>query len=183
MPRPGRKGAGGWRGGAGRHYPETVKAAGWVRRSKTYWLGKPLQGGGPTSLFLDRRDRAGSPGTGEVSTGGKRMTFEEWLEADHEAISEYFHERLSPRTLRLFLCACVRRVWHLLSDERSRRAVEVTERLADGQASQKEQEAAREAAFAVVEALKPRTSEEAAAWAASEALGIDTDADWANPTV
>src|SRR5438445_2790557 len=63
------------------------------------------------------------------------MTEAEWLAAtDPGPMLDFLcaSGKASERKLRLFACACVRRVWHLLGDHRSRKAVEVAESLADG---------------------------------------------------
>ena len=51
------------------------------------------------------------------------------------------------KQLRLFACWCVRQVWGPLSDERSRKAVEVAEALAHGRATEPELESARKDAL------------------------------------
>ena len=76
---------------------------------------------------------------------------------------------LCDRDSRLFGCLCVRQVWHLLDDVRSRTAVEVSEHYANGNATAEELSEAFSEARAV-----------AVAWSASEvkdaAIG---DAVWA----
>jgi hypothetical protein len=56
----------------------------------------------------------------------------EWLAcADPYPMLEYLEGKASDRKLMLFSVACLRRIWHLISDPRSRNVVEATERFAD----------------------------------------------------
>lgn len=78
------------------------------------------------------------------SWGGLTMTEAEWVSSTSpEAMLEFLRRSgwLSERKLRLFACACARRGWPLLADERSRDAVQVAERYADGRASEAERKA------------------------------------------
>jgi hypothetical protein len=64
------------------------------------------------------------------------MTQEEWLACAEprtmlEFLMDFLPGKVSERLLRLFGCACCRRIWHLL-DERSRNDVEHAERVAEG---------------------------------------------------
>lgn len=72
-------------------------------------------------------------------------------------------ETWNDRNLRLFACWCVRQVWHLLKDERSKRSVEVAERYAIGEASIEELCVAMDAAW--------DAAWDAASYAASYAAG------------
>jgi hypothetical protein len=67
------------------------------------------------------------------------MNEAEWLACDDPLpMMEFLSGKASERKLRLFACACCRRIWHLLKDPRSRRAAEVSEQYADGIASEAE---------------------------------------------
>jgi hypothetical protein len=71
------------------------------------------------------------------------MTEAEWLACtDPEPMLEFLRGKASERKLRLFACACVRTVWHLL-DARSRNLVDLSERFADGVATRQQVASAR----------------------------------------
>ena len=70
---------------------------------------------------------------------------------------------LTPQMQRKFACWCVRQIWHLLTDERSKNAVIVAEKHADGMATDAELAAARAAA-------------RDAAWDAAWAAAMDAQA-------
>jgi hypothetical protein len=63
------------------------------------------------------------------------MTEAEWLECgDPGPMVNFLRDKISVRKLRLVFCACCRSIWHLLDVPFLRRAVEIAERHADGQA-------------------------------------------------
>jgi hypothetical protein len=96
-----------------------------------------------------------------------------WTEADWlncsapEPMLEFLRTSsdASERKLRLFACACARRVWHLLTNERSRACVAVAERIAEGAATKAERhEVARAAERARLDKY-PVTTPTQQAWA------------------
>ena len=77
------------------------------------------------------------------------MTEAEWAVCvDPRRMLQFLHSKGSKRIWRLFAVACVRRVEPLMRDPRSRLAVEVAERFADGEATGEELNAAHEQAEA-----------------------------------
>ena len=79
------------------------------------------------------------------------MNDTDWLTClDPSPMLRFLQERgTSERKLRLLMCACCRHIWDMMPDARSRVAVEVSERFADGEATPRELARARGAAVSV----------------------------------
>jgi hypothetical protein len=113
------------------------------------------------------------------------MTEADWLSyTDPARMVAFVGDKVSSRKLRLFACACCRRIWDLLADPRSRKAVETAERFADGLATPRQLRAAKAAAMsasleahdaywdnATDEGWKKLAAAAAAAWVAEDEEG------------
>jgi hypothetical protein len=102
------------------------------------------------------------------------MTEAEWLACDDPVKMVSFLRdtgKLDLRRIRLSGAAQCRRVWHLMTDPRSRTAVEVAERWADGEATREELDEAFMAAFDVFAPYQGQ-EEVAPGWAACAAYEV-----------
>lgn len=85
------------------------------------------------------------------------MTEDEWLTCtDPKPMLEFVRDSAGERKLRLFACACYRRIWNATADEASRRAVALAEVAADGGTDASELAAAGREAVAEADAAYDR---------------------------
>jgi hypothetical protein len=109
------------------------------------------------------------------------VTEAEWHTCtDPQKMVEFLRLRGSSRKLRLFACACCRRIWHVLTADESRKAIEVAERYVDGSTTDAERRRARSAALdASKEILTSGGGDSAADMAASAACyAVESDEDF-----
>ena len=128
------------------------------------------------SDFLDKHDACDDGRDWALQTGCQTVA-ELWLRDDIEPDWRIWLacRTLPDNLLRKFACRCLREVWHLLADERSRNAVEMAERHADGLATDDElaaawdaaRAAAWDAAWAARDTARAARAARDAAWAAS----------------
>lgn len=114
------------------------------------------------------------------------MSVEEWHKSsDPDELLVLVDDKASPRTMRLFCCACVRRIWSELDGASAcRRAVEVAEDYADGNATSQQLANAAAEADALIphaDSIAQKNARRAAMWCASptiDALGICRSVAW-----
>ena len=83
------------------------------------------------------------------------MTEAEWLACDNpEKMVEFCRGKVSDRKLRLFAVACCRRLWNLLTDDRSVEALDICEKYVEGVASRRRMEIAHAVAAEAVAATE-----------------------------
>ena len=96
-----------------------------------------------------------------------------WTATRPGVFSESILRKLACRFVRETPLADGRMVWDLLTDDRSRKAVQVAEAYVDGNATKKELVATAEAAFDVAAVDAAAWAAEAAAWAANATAAAD----------
>jgi hypothetical protein len=100
------------------------------------------------------------------------MTEQQWLAGkDLDRMLSFLRGRASERKLRLFACACCRRVWHLIPEGPSRKTITLAEQVADGLAAEEELEECGKGATAVAQRTV-RAASWSAVWAGSRSAEV-----------
>ncbi len=148
---------------------------GWLRGPK-----EPVADGGMPQgvIFLSASHLPGYSGPADRMKGDA-MTEADWNTCtDPKLMLEFLRHKASDRKLRLFACGCCRLVWHLLSEEGSRKAVETAEQFADATLPEAERRAASLAAVAASASIpRDSTAQAVAAQAAAATLADDLAGD------
>lgn len=85
------------------------------------------------------------------------MTEDEWLTcADPSLMFIHVHKTVTARKLRLFTCACCRRIWVQIADTLHRNAVELGERFADGDITEDKRDRTHSRIRAAMSSRSPR---------------------------
>ncbi len=101
----------------------------------------------------------------ESRCGERTVTEGEWTATvDAEQLVAALPSESSNRKLRLFGVGCCRRIWPMLKDSRSRQAIDVVERYADGGATDGELEEAGAGAEASFRDLRQETTAAGSEW-------------------
>lgn len=109
---------------------------------------------------------------GKTNADDEPLSFKSILDSNGLDDAIWALRSIDAPEVRLFAVRCVRQIQHLISDERSLNALDVSEAYAVGEATKDELSAARDAAWYAAEAAAraaARDAAEAAAWYAARA--------------
>jgi hypothetical protein len=84
------------------------------------------------------------------------MTEQEWMECtDQTPMLEFLKDKTTERKFRLLAVGCCYRVWQWMTDDRSRQAIDISEKYADSLVGQKKLNAARREAYTATRSPNP----------------------------
>jgi hypothetical protein len=102
------------------------------------------------------------------------MKSKEWRTCtDRKKMLRVLRQKGSDRTRRLFACVLCRRIWHLIDEGPCRKAVEASEKFADGKLSEAKLVAAQKATWTATHRDETRSQANLAAARVARTVGVD----------